>query len=236
MILRFLRHQLWLRVEQPFATDYLQELEREVLDGCEDLLDVGCGAGAAVQSFTPKLRHSVGVDAFLPAVQQARQRAAHSANVVADIQKLDAIFQPRSFDCVLAFDVIEHMERDQGLRLLAAMETIARKKVIVFTPNGFLPQGAVGGNAYQIHRSGWTVEEMRARGYEVRGIHGIKPILGELSEPKWRPRLLWKSVSVMTQPFVYERPEYAFQIFCVKKIAVQPAAINDPAVMIGQGA
>jgi hypothetical protein len=90
----------------------------------------------------------------------------------------------RSFDCVVALDLIEHLTKEDGRRLLRAMERIARRKVVIFTPQGFLPQHAVGRNEFQRHLSGWEVDEMRGMGYRVIGISGWKPlkIIGPITE------------------------------------------------------
>ena len=70
-------------------------------------------------------------------------------------------FDSCSFDCVTALDVIEHIKKAEGLRLLEDMERIAKKRIVVFTPNGFLPQSVHNNNPLQIHKSGWKVKEMR---------------------------------------------------------------------------
>ena len=90
------------------------------------------------------------------------------------------------------------------------------------TPNGFLPQSSYDGNDYQIHRSGWSVEEMQERGYEVFGINGWKPLRGERALMRWRPRLLWEPISFLTQPLVASRPQRAFQLLCVKTLSAKP--------------
>ena len=201
-----------------FRWQYERLLEREVIPSCRTLLDVGCGAESPIRSFSHRLEHSVGVDRFEAALDESRRQAIHSSYVCVDILELAGRFAPRSFDCVLASDVIEHLEKADGLRLMHSMEAIARRKVIVFTPNGFQPQGAVGGNPYQVHRSGWTVDEMRGYGYRVIGVNGWKPLRTELAAPRWRPRPLWGRVSYLTQPFTTRRPELAFQMLCIKDL------------------
>src|SRR5262249_18496684 len=106
-------------------------------------------------------RHAVGVDAYEPAVEESRARGIHDEYRVADVRSIGELFDARSFDAVLAVDLIEHLEEADGLALLAAMERIARKRVVVFTPNGFLPQGAREGNPWQVHRSGWSAARLR---------------------------------------------------------------------------
>ena len=98
------------------------------------------------------------------------------------------------------------------------MEKIAKKKVIIFTPNGFLPQGAHSNNPFQLHRSGWSVDEMKNRRYKVIGINGHKSLRSEQAKIKYTPFKFWKVISDITQGLVKNKPEKAFQILCVKRI------------------
>lgn len=63
-------------------------------------------------------------------------------------------------DAVLMLDVLEHMERETGARVLDLAKVAARQQIVVYTPNGFLEQEGdawgLGGAHWQRHRSGWT--------------------------------------------------------------------------------
>lgn len=207
-----------LLVEKPFRLQHVRLLEREILGTCRSVLDVGCGNGAHTIGLKDRLDEIVGIDAFDAALEGARQRGVYTKIVSGNILELKKLFPTKSFDCVVAFDVIEHLTKDDGLKLLHEMESLARKKVIVFTPNGFLPQEAIDGNVYQRHLSGWDVREMERCGYDVKGVHGLRVFLGERSEPRWRPRRVWKALAVATQPLVLWVPKVAFQLFCVKNL------------------
>lgn len=195
-----------------------EELRPHVVGHCETLLDVGCGVGSPVRHFAHELRHTVGVDAHQPAIDAARAAGIHADYVCADVAELDRHFAPRSFDCVVALDLIEHLEKPAGLKLLESIERIASRRVIVFTPNGFVPQGSYGGNDFQVHRSGWTPAEMRERGYRVRGYNGWKPLRGEFADIRWKPYGLFFRLANATQRLVQEHPEHAFQMVCIKDI------------------
>ena len=203
---------------EPFEEPLARELEREVVGSCATLLDIGCGRNSPIRRFSRRLERTVGVDLFDGYLAQSREAAIHSEYRQVDALEVDTVFGPRSFDCVVALDLIEHLEKPQGLRLLEAMERVARRKVIVFTPNGFLPQAPYHDNPWQAHRSGWHVDEMRARGYRIRGLYGWKPLRGELGAPRWKPERLWGAVAMWTQPLVERYPEHAFELFCVKDI------------------
>ncbi len=73
------------------------------------------------------------------------------------------------YGLVLICDVIEHFDRGEAESLLR----LARSKaewVIVTTPNGNYPQGAVFGNDAETHRSVWTPKDFLALGGEVHEI------------------------------------------------------------------
>lgn len=76
----------------------------------------------------------------------------------------------RSYDLILMCDVIEHFNRDDALKLLA----VARQKakwVLVSTPDGEYPQGAMHGNDAETHRSTWRPADFAALGaftHEIR--------------------------------------------------------------------
>lgn len=193
---------------------YRFELDKAVGD-CRSLLDVGCGHRSPIRGFSNRL-HCVGVDAFLPSIERSRSTRIHNDYKVCDVLDIDKHFGPGSFDCVLSSEVIEHLTPEEGLLLLEKMEKIASEKIIVFTPNGFLPQDGYDGNPGQIHRSGWEVDQMRRLGYEVIGINGLKSFRGYRAKISWWPRWLWRIVSDFSQFHVRNHPEKAFQILCVK--------------------
>lgn len=66
-------------------------------------------------------------------------------------------------DAVTLIDVVEHLEKEESKKLLS--ETIAIvNKVVVFTPNGFMPQDD---GEWNTHRSGWTPQDFVGDGWEV---------------------------------------------------------------------
>ena len=202
-----------------FYTQYPRLLEREIIGSCQTLLDVGCGGHSPIRLFSSKPEYSVGVDSFEPYLQQSHRAGIHTEYREMDVLKIGDHLKERSFDCVLASDLIEHLAKADGYMLLAAMEQIAAKKVVIFTPNGFLRQSALDGNPLQIHRSGWDFDEMRRRGYRVLGISGWKPMRGELAGVRWHPVFFWTRVSLLSQAIVANLPRYAYSLLCVKDVS-----------------
>jgi len=183
--------------------------------GCSSILDIGCGNSSPVQ-FCSKRIYKVGVDAYLPSIKESRKKKIHNKYYHITVDKLGKIFKDKSFDCVIAYDLIEHLKKTDGQKLITEMERIARKKVIIFTPNGFMKQGAEFGNDFQRHLSGWSWIEMRRKGYDVKGMHGYKPLRGDFALPKYKPRLFWMVICDITQLVTRHLPKYAFHILCIK--------------------
>lgn len=199
-------------------------VKRELAD-CETVLDLGCGQDSLVKN--SKLKYSLGVEVYPPYLEQSRGKKIHSDYLLADITKVD--FPPKSFDAVLLIDVLEHLEKNQGKGMLEKAERWARKKVVISTPNGFLPQKRIDDNPGQKHLSGWEVEELTNRGYKVYGMAGLKLLRSENTSQKvvqegdifstirFRPKLLWLFISELTQLLTYYFPKLAFEVLYVKK-------------------
>jgi ubiquinone/menaquinone biosynthesis C-methylase UbiE len=197
-----------------FIPNYSRELELAIKN-CESVLDVGCGKDSPIQFFSKKI-YSVGVDIFNPSLDKSKKSKIHNKYVKMDVLNIGKRFEDKSFDCVLASDLIEHLEKKDGLKLIKQMEKIAKKKVIIFTPNGFLKQGEYDKNPWQVHKSGWSAKEMKKMGYKIIGIRGWKKLRGEYASIKYKPELFWKIISEITQIYTKRFPEHAFQILCVK--------------------
>lgn len=87
---------------------------------------------------------------------------------------LDAarIYGRQNFDVVQCAEMVEHLPKSDGLSLLELLPTLARRLVLVTTPNGFVPQELDSGeewaeNPYQRHLSGYDPEHFTSRGYSI---------------------------------------------------------------------
>jgi SAM-dependent methyltransferase len=198
-------------------------LEHAVGDA-DSVLDVGCGANSPLGRFGRRYPHTVGIDLFPEAIEQAGWAGIHDEYRVMDVLDAERVFGPDSFDTCVAFDLLEHLPQRDGKRLLGLMERVARRRVVVFTPNGFLPQEATGGNPYQIHRSGWTARQLSDLGYTVRGVNGLRLLRGHKGSMRFRPRRAWGAISDMSQPFVERQPALAFHLLGVKDRQPPPFA------------
>lgn len=197
---------------------YYSALDRYLRDA-ESVLDVGCGSSSPIAK-VPKHFYAVGVDAFGPSIEKSKQQGIHDAYKKADVLAVDKLFKKKQFDAVIALDLIEHLEKKQGFELIKKMSSLAKKKIIIMTPNGFYKQDPYDGNKWQVHHSGWSVDDFVKLGFTVRGIRGVKWLRGEYATLKWKPWIFWGIVSVFSEPLVYFLPRMAYQLFAVKEIDI----------------
>jgi len=198
-------------------------LKRELRD-CDSVLDLGCGPNSPIKYC--RVKYSVGVDVFRPYIEESKKKKIHNKYILKDITRIN--FKPKSFDAVIMIDVLEHLEKEQGRKLLKKAEKWAKKKVIVSTPNGFISQKAIDKNSFQAHLAGWTPEEMRELGYKGYGMAGWKFLRREnisekvnqegdiFSTIRFRPKSFWLIISELTQAITYFFPKLAFEVFYVK--------------------
>ena len=211
-ILQFLRREVLVGEHEVF----FRTLREALVGTCDSVLDVGCGFRSPIRSFSHLIPRTVGVDGYDKAIERSRAAGIHSEYHCMDLMKVGEAFGPKSFDAAIALDVIEHFDKPEGYRFLEMLESIARKRVIIFTPNGFLPQDEWDGNVHQHHRSGWEVYDFELRGYRVTGMSGWKPLRGDYALPRIRPHRLGGLVSRLTEPFATRFPKHAFQLLAIR--------------------
>jgi len=81
-----------------------------------------------------------------------------------DALVLDKYLPPHSFDIITAFDVIEHMTKEDGFRLIKILEGLSCGRIVFFTPLGELLLNT-DGEKYMTHLSGWLPNDFLPLGY-----------------------------------------------------------------------
>ncbi|MGH7203445.1 MAG: class I SAM-dependent methyltransferase [Candidatus Levyibacteriota bacterium] len=202
-------------------------LEDELKD-CESVLDIGCGPSSPIKLFK-NIKYSIGVETYKPYIQQAKAQKIHNKYYNKNILDLD--FPKDSFDAVILVEVMEHMSKSDGKKILKKAEKWAKKKIILTTPNGFFPMGEIDHNKDQMHISGWTTQEFKQLGYDVKGVTGAKFMytsenhVHSLSDGqfgfdnmRFKPQNISFLVNAFLQIFVYYIPSAAFELFAVKRL------------------
>ena len=103
-----------------------------------DVLEIGTGAGYGIEVVAPHARSFITVDKFAPAAELTRHPHVE--------------FHDRSFDCVISFQVIEHIKQD--VELVREVKRVLKPggKFIVTTPNAPM----------SLTRNPWHVREYTA--------------------------------------------------------------------------
>lgn len=156
-------------VERLSKTPHVRELLGDLALG--DLLDVGAGGGTYTRFFAERARRvtSVDVDAEGLSRLAARERG-RSSFVRALVPHLP--FRDQSFDTVVAFEVLEHVQDDRGAARELARLLRPRGRMVVSVP---VPPGEIDDpleKPYGHKREGYTREALAAllasAGFEER--------------------------------------------------------------------
>jgi SAM-dependent methyltransferase len=199
------------RMNDPFVKHLQHELRN-----CKTVLDLGCGQSSMIQ-YVPNIEFSLGVEIWKPYIEESQKNNIHTKYINSDI--LSFHDSPDSFDAVMCIDVIEHIEKEKALELIKAMKEWATEKVIILTPNGYIPnENSYGdGNKYQNHLSGWTPLDFYNLGFDVVGFGGWSRLRGEMGEiiSTGITRDICAVISKLSEPFCRMYPKYAFSICAV---------------------
>jgi len=144
-----------------------REIEKRV-QTVNVVLDIGCGIRPQT-FFQPELH--IFCEPYSEYLKKLQIRFAGHSNVVfleGTAQEIIKMIPDQSVDTIFLMDVIEHLEKPEGERLISECERVARRQILIFTPLGFMPQEfgkeekdawGFGGGCWQAHRSGWTPED-----------------------------------------------------------------------------
>ncbi len=203
------------------------DLVRKKVPSRTTILDVGCGTGQFLQALT-KISHLragniVGLDVNLTSLRIARQRGIYQDVVAADVVNMP--FREGSFNIALCVEVIEHLWREDGLRLITNLEKVAMDKIVLTTPNGFTPYLPLEDDDSEQsgllqHRSGWAKEDFVRMGYSVVG-SGLAVVWGQNGlirkvPPVLRPVL--GLLSYLLGPIGTHAPRVSAKIICWKNL------------------
>lgn len=204
----------------PSLEYYLMKLARPF----ESLADFGCGPTSPALHLS--LKKKLGIDAAKAAVEESRRRGIFTDYLVADV--LHTGLRKKSYDAAMSLDVVNLMTKKDGLALIKEMERIARKRVIILSPNGIVdePEEMKGQSKskykseykYLKYRSAWTAKEMRRKGYTVIGINGLKWLRKSNAKPRIHPTFLGVLISDTTQVITRFFPSCAFHLLCYKDL------------------
>jgi hypothetical protein len=146
------------------------EFVRTRVKDVDVVLDLG--PGICPQPFVEKPYVHICVDAHRPYLERLQREVGHDPKYVFINAPWDEVLgklPDKSVDSVFALDFIEHLEKQDGFRMLREAQRVARCQVVVYTPLGFFPQSyddankpdrwGMHGGYWQTHRSGWDYDD-----------------------------------------------------------------------------
>lgn len=207
-----------IMVKTPFSYIWLL---RKLIGNPRTVLDIGCGDGILMRTLSKEKEWKiVGIDIFTDCVIKARTLGIYDSVIQGDVIEVAKKManQKKRFDTVFCSQLIEHMSREEGNRLLVLMDQIALERIALATPRGFVEQREefLGNNPHQHHKSGWTIEDFRSRGYKVYGL-GFSPIWAYSELGRNKKRVFFISlVSYLMSPIVFFFPSVAEGVIAVK--------------------
>lgn len=151
--------------------NWVTKILQNDINDADTVIDIGCGIFMTTDGL--KCKSLLGIDAW-PSYLSLKKDEFQTINL--DISKIDnfKIFINDSYDVITCIDVIEHLEKEDALLVISELKRIARKKVIIFTPNGFVEQhdglpGSWGENnpIFQKHRSGWDISDFQELNFKT---------------------------------------------------------------------
>lgn len=150
--------------------NWVGELVQEHVKETDTVLDLGCGNMGAIGGV--KCKTLVGVDAWYPYVNSLKRYAVVLCMNVN--RSTINYFVNKSFDFVTLLDFVEHLEKEEAFEIIKHAERIARKKVIILTPKGYLEQEdgednswGMGNPKYQSHKCGFEIKELEMMNYKI---------------------------------------------------------------------
>lgn len=141
-----------------------------------DLLEVGCGEGRGIDWLLPAIHSYTAIDKIEPAIAGLRKKYATSEFISGHLPPLP--FKDSSFDSVVSFQVIEHIDQDEFF--LKEIQRVLKPEgvALLTTPN----------RPMSLSRNPWHVREYTAeeltrlakdifREVEMKGITGNEKVM-----------------------------------------------------------
>jgi len=206
-------------LEKVFFYFFFLNIIKKNIKGQQSILELGAGVNSYIRQLDNSIKITA-VDLFEPSIQFSLNNKLYDFFIIGDVNNLTDYVPQKSFDTVVAFDLIEHLTKEDGLRLIENMIMVAKHNIIIYTPNGFLPQPSHGNNPFQEHISGWTFNEMKKLGFNVYGIYGHKKLRKIYALPTIKPYFIGNFISNLSMLFLrlFNREDLSFSILCIKTV------------------
>lgn len=149
---------------------------KQATDNGESLLSLCSGIGLEFNNLSASDVTAVDISATY--LIELNRNHSGVKTVASDALHYARVQPDNSVDVVTLIDGLEHMTKARGKELLGHIKRIARKKVLLFFPEGEAEGGYLkndphnawdigGQDEYQTHKSGWTKDEAIKLGFTL---------------------------------------------------------------------
>jgi predicted TPR repeat methyltransferase len=133
-------------------------------DTVSRVIDLGPGRGTYHKYYARKARilthaHWIGIEVWKPYLEEFGLKDIYDEVYVEDVRFFD-FSKIGDVDLVFAGDILEHMTKEESVQVVLEILKYS-KKLIISIPIIYHPQGAYGGNPFEIHvKDDWSHEEV----------------------------------------------------------------------------
>jgi len=108
----------------------------------------------------------IGCDLSREYLNRTKSYSPYDDLMICDIKHMP--FRSKCCDVIFAFEVIEHLEKNECYDFFEMLTKICKGKIIISTPRGYFPQGVVRDNKFEEHKSSWTANDFKKHGYTTQ--------------------------------------------------------------------
>lgn len=199
-------------------------LIKKIIGRPKSVLDIGCGDGELMSAICQKSWTITGIDIYKKSLDIAKAKGIYSelvkGEVIRECQRLVKL--KKKYDLVFCSQLIEHISREDGEKLINLMQKLAKKIIFISTPRGYVDQYEkyLELNPFHHHLSGWKVEDFEKMGFKVVGV-GSNLVWSEHGLARTENKIQYifgNLVSYILSPVSYNFPNTAAGLFAFKKI------------------
>jgi len=164
------------------------------------VLDAACGFGK--WGFLIKIHYDVEVIGIDLSINNLAKRN-YDELIMADVRYLP--FKDLAMDYSLACEIIEHLSKEGGIKMIKELERVTKKKILLTTPyaSWYYEKPKVNG-----HITKWKPKEFKEMGFKVRGIG---------SKFSFKGKLMFVVKHFILKPLAYIVPEIGEFLIAIKK-------------------
>ena len=119
--------QLWGRALSTREEERIQQTLRLIPEGCNSILEVGCGDGRIINRLASQYKKACGLDSSQEALRHVKTETIRGG-----VDRLP--FSSQSFDLILCCEVLEHLPFRVYLKALEELQRVAAKYTIISVP------------------------------------------------------------------------------------------------------